>query len=201
MTTARGEATRRRLLDAAIEELAANGGDVEFAAVTKRAGTSAGLPYRYFKSKSGMIAALVDEFFDGWEAVAYRPTFSDISDDWWECEKVRIEKTVDYFFDHPLAPLIFTQLAGDAEVVGSVRQRVDAQVRGAAKNVRRGKSLGRVPSHIEPNLTGALLMGGVSQALASALAKSARVSRARLVKELHNFMHRVLCLGDVSNAA
>ena len=194
MSTAKGEATRRRLLDAALEELAANGGDVEFSAVTKRAGTSAGLPYRYFKSKSTLIAALIDEFFDAWEAIAYRPTFSEVSDDWWECEQVRLAKTVEFFYEHPLAPLVFTQLAGDAEVMGKMRQRVDAQVRGAAKNVRRGKRLGRVPDHIDPQIAGALLMGGVSQALALALSKNPPVRRSKLVQELQSFMRRVLCI-------
>ncbi|MEM6990946.1 MAG: TetR/AcrR family transcriptional regulator [Myxococcota bacterium] len=195
-TTPKGHATRRRLLDAALDELAANDGQVEFAAVTRRAGTSAGLPYRYFGSKSLMIVALIDEFFDAWEALAYRPTFQEVSDDWWVCECVRIDKTVTFFYEHPLAPLLFTRLGGDAAVMGRMRQRVDAQVRGAAKNVRRGKRLGRVPQHVDAKLSGALLMGGSSQVLALALASDPPLSRVRVARELRDFMQRVLCLEE-----
>ncbi|MEM9458855.1 MAG: TetR/AcrR family transcriptional regulator [Myxococcota bacterium] len=200
MTTPRGEATRRKLLDAALEELTLSGGEIEFAAVTRRAGTSAGLPYRYFKSKSMLIVALVDEFYDAWEAVAYRPTFREVSDDWWACEKVRIEKTVDFFYEHPLGPLI-SRLCGDAEVMGRMRQRVDAQVRGATKNLRRGQKLGRVPAHLDAPLCGALLMGGISLALAQAQAKTPPVRRGRLVCELQQFMRRVLCIEEYDHAS
>ncbi len=195
--TPRGIATRRWLLDAALAELTESEGDLEFAAVTRRAGTSAGLPYRYFRSKSTLLAALIDEFFDAWEAVAYRPTFAEVSDDWWECEKVRIAKTVEFFYDHPLAPLVFTRLAGDAEVMGRIRQRVDAQVKGAIKNLRHGRKIGRVPAHVDAPIAAAVLMGGTSQALALALSKSPPMPRSRVTAQLQGAMRRILEIREI----
>jgi AcrR family transcriptional regulator len=194
MLTKRGEATRRRLLEAAREELIACGGEFEFAAVAQRADVSAGLPYRYFESKSALCVALVDDFFHQWEAVAHRPILDELSDDWWIREQARIEKTVDFFYDHPLGSLVVTRLAGDAQVVGAVRERLTQQVHAATTNVARGQQLGRVPDFIDAELCGALLMGGVHQALATALSSQPAMERARVVWTLQDFMRRVLCI-------
>lgn len=196
MLTHKGEATRRRLLDAARDELVACRGAFEFAAVARRARVSTGLPYRYFASKSALCVALVDEFFNEWEATAYRPTFEEVSEDWWIREQTRIAKTVDFFYDHPLGALIVTRFAGDAEVVGALRRRLDRQVHGATTNVARGQRLGRVPTHIDAELAGALLMGGVHQALATALSADPPMARHRVVSNLVDFMRRVICICD-----
>ncbi|MEM9187576.1 MAG: TetR/AcrR family transcriptional regulator [Myxococcota bacterium] len=194
--TSRGSRTRQRLLEAATEELVAHDGAVEFAAVALRAGVSAGAPYRHFSSKSDLLVALVDSFYDAWEALAYRPTFEEVSDDWWEREKERIRVTVEFHYRHPLGALIQQRLIGDAEAVRHQRLRSDRLVRGAVKNVARGKSLGRVPAHVDAEICGALLMGGVGQGLHGALSRGRKMSRNRVVRELQNFMQRVLCINE-----
>jgi hypothetical protein len=45
-------------------------GEVEVAAVARRAGVSAGLPYRYFGTRSGLLIALVDDFYGRLETAA-----------------------------------------------------------------------------------------------------------------------------------
>lgn len=192
--TTRGRRTRARLLDAAIEELATHDGVLELAAVASRAGVSAGAPYRHFASKSELLVALVDSFYDEWEQLAYRPTLEEVSDDWWEREQERIRLTVEFHYQHPLGALMQQRLIGDAEAVRHQRVRSDRLIRGAVKNVTRGKKLGRVPSHIDAEICGALLMGGVTQALHGALARDRKMSRKRVVRELRSFMQRVLCL-------
>ena len=194
--TQRGSRTRERLLDAATQELVAHGGAVEFAAVALRAGVSAGAPYRHFSSKSDLLVALVDAFYDAWEELAYRPTLEDVSDDWWVREKERLRLTVEFHYRHPLGALMQQRLIGDAEAVRHQRLRSDRLVRGAVKNVARGQTLERVPAHIDAEICGALLMGGVSQALHSALAHQRKMSRKRVVRELQRFMRRVLCIED-----
>ena len=194
--TARGRRTKERLLDAAVQELVAADGDMELAAVARRAGVSAGAPYRHFSSKSGLLVALVDAFYDAFEEVAYRPTFEEVSDDWWEREKERIRKTVVFHYTHPLGAIMQRSLIGDADAVRRQRLRSDHQVRGAVKNVARGQALGRVPAHVDPEMCGALLMGGVNQGLRSAMSSKRKVSRKRLTAELQRFMQRVLCIDD-----
>lgn len=193
--TARGRQTRERLLAAATEELVANDGVMDFGTVARRAGVSAGAPYRHFASKSALLVALVDAFYDAWEAEAYRPTFDEVSADWWVREQERIRRTVAFNYAHPLGAVLQQHLIADGEASRQQRARTDRQVHGAIKNVRRGQALGRVPSHIDAAICGPLLMGGVNQALHSALAGDRRLGPDRVTRELQAFMGRVLCIG------
>jgi len=190
--TARGESTRERILEAARAEIIASQGAMELAAVAKRAGVSPGLPYRYFDSKSALLVAVVESFFDAVDAAVYRPVFEEVSTDWWERENARIAAMVDFFYDEPLGPFIVTQLAGDAAVVDAQHRRLTRQVRGAARNVQTGKEVGRVPARVDEQISGALLMGGVYQAIHFALTSEPRVRKHRLVSELQDFMRHVL---------
>lgn len=194
--TPRGRQTRDRLLRTAAQQLVRNDGAVDLAAVAREAGVSAGAPYRHFASKGDLLAALVDAFYDAWEEVAYRPTFAEVSDDWWVREQDRIRRTVDFHYDHPLGALIQQRLIGDAEAVRRQRTRSDRQVRGAVTNVLRGQALGRVPAHVDAEICGALLMGGVGQALHTALAADEPMPRERVVEALRRFMQRVLCIEE-----
>lgn len=194
--TERGRRTRERLLHAAAQELVECDGGMDLAAVATRAGVSAGAPYRHFASKSDLLVAVVDAFYDEWEAVSYHPTFEDFSDDWWVRERERIRRTVEFAYSHPLGALMQQRLLGDAEALRHQRVRTDRQVRGAVKNVRRGQALGFVPEHVDAELCGALLMGGVGQSLHSALARKRKMPRARVVRELQGFMQRVLCIEE-----
>ena len=80
--------------------------------------------------------------------------------------------------------------------MGRMRQRVDAQVRGATKNLRRGKKLGRVPAHVDAQISAAVLMGGTSQALALALSRSPPLPRARVTAQLQGAMRRILEISE-----
>lgn len=60
--TARGERTRRKLLDAAAEEFAENGFHAgSISAITRRAGVALGSFYTYFDSKDAIFRALVSD--------------------------------------------------------------------------------------------------------------------------------------------
>ena len=174
---------------------------MEFAAVARRAGVSPGAPYRHFASKSELLVAVVDAFYDDWEELAYRPTFAEVSSDWWERERERIRLTVEFHYDHPLGPIMQQRLLGDAEALRRQRLRSDRQVKGAVKNVARGQALGRVPAHIDAEMCGALLMGGVSQALHSAMTRKRKMSRKRVASTLQRFMQRVLCIDEQERRA
>ena len=173
-------------------EITEAAGNMELAAVAKRAGVSPGLPYRYFDSKSALMVAVVESFFDALDDAVYRPVFDDVSDDWWVRERFRIKRMVAFFYDEPLGPFIVSRLAGDASVVNAQHQRRSRQVRGAGANVRTGQSLGRVPAHIDPKVAGALLMGGVYQAIALGLTSEPRMSKKHITTQLQQFMRKVL---------
>ncbi len=188
----KGISTKERLLEAARRELTEGRGALELAAVAKRAGVSSGLPYRYFDSKSALVVAVVESFFDAYDEAAYRPTFEEVSEDWWARERFRVDRTVSFFYEEPLGAFVVSQLAGDAEVVNAQHRRIVRQIRGATRNVRTGQRLGRVPPHIDPELAGPLLMGGVYQVLNHALARRPRLPKAKVINELQTFMRKVL---------
>ncbi|MEM7160395.1 MAG: TetR/AcrR family transcriptional regulator [Myxococcota bacterium] len=194
--TDRGRRTRERLLEAAVQELVASDGAMDLAAVAARAEVSPGAPYRHFSSKSDLLVAVVDAFYDEWEEVSYHPTFEEFSPNWWVREQERIRRTVEFAYRHPLGALMQQRLLADAQALRQQRARTDRQVRGAVKNVRRGQALGYVPESIDAELCGALLMGGVGQSLHSALARKRKMPRARVVRELQSFMQRVLSIEE-----
>ena len=68
--TARGAATRRRLIRAAREELVEREGVLEIDSVAARASVSVGAIYRHFESRAGLVSAVVDDFYTRYRAEA-----------------------------------------------------------------------------------------------------------------------------------
>ena len=61
--------TRERLVRAAQEKLIQSHGHLEMQPVAKRAKVSVGLAYHHFGSKAGLIAAVVEEFYNRLDGV------------------------------------------------------------------------------------------------------------------------------------
>ena len=59
-----GQTSSEKLLQAAEDELIADNGQMEMSAVAQRAGLSVGLAYHHFGSKAGLVAAVVDRFYE-----------------------------------------------------------------------------------------------------------------------------------------
>ena len=116
----RAEQRRLAIIDAASEALVDGEGDFELQDVARRAGVSVGLPYHRFGSKSGLIAAVVDNFYDELDRVI------DLSDvppgDWTLRERERVGRLIDFLYDHPLAAVIISRLARDPAVAAPYRR-------------------------------------------------------------------------------
>src|ERR1700735_4382059 len=108
--------TPERLIRAAQEELIQGRGLLEMQAVAKRAKASVGLAYHHFGSKAGLIAAVVEAFYDRLEDVAFKPS-NLVSSDWAGREKERIAAYIAFHYDHPFAPLMVGPLSRAAEVL------------------------------------------------------------------------------------
>ncbi|GLZ29241.1 hypothetical protein Lesp02_14310 [Lentzea sp. NBRC 105346] len=183
--SARGSAARERILAAAAEEMAETG-DVEVAAVARRAGVSVGLPYRYFGTRSGLLSAIISAFYDRLEEAATNREFA--GDTWHERERARVIAWVDHLYDDPLSPVVLGRTAGDADAAGIEMQRLHAAIRRGARNIAHAQRDGDLPADRDPEMLVAAILGGVHTAVAVALTRSPRPDRALVAAELWAFV-------------
>lgn len=185
--------TPERLIRAAQEELIHSHGLLEMQAVAKRAKVSVGLAYHHFGSKAGLIAAVVEGFYNRLEEAAFNPSTL-ISSDWAGREKERIAAYISFHYDHPFAPLVVGALSRAAEVLDVEQAFTKRQLTAGAHNLRAGQRDGVIPADLDPRLTIALMIGGIRQALIGALTSSHRPDRAELTDKIWVFVAGALRL-------
>ncbi|HEY2052234.1 MAG TPA: TetR/AcrR family transcriptional regulator [Caulobacteraceae bacterium] len=179
--------TPERLIRAAQDELIQGGGLLEMQAVARRATVSVGLAYHHFGSKAGLIAAVVQSFYDRLEEVAFNPS-NLRSSNWPGREKERIAAYISFHYDHPFAPLVVGPLSRAAEVLDVEQAFTKRQLAAGAYNLRVGQRAGVIPADLDPRLTIALMIGGIRQALIGALTKVQRPDRKALTEKIWIFI-------------
>jgi AcrR family transcriptional regulator len=185
--------TPDRLIRAAQDELIHGGGLLEMQAVARRAKVSVGLAYHHFGSKAGLIAAVVEAFYDRLEEAAFNPS-NLTSSSWAGREKERIAAYVSFHYDHPFAPLVVGPLSRAAEVLDVEQAFTKRQLAAGAYNIRAGQRDGVIPADLDPRLTIALMIGGIRQALIGALTKPQRPDRRELTGKIWIFIADALRL-------
>lgn len=182
-TTPKGLATRRRLLAAASDLAVANRGHFEIASVAAAAGVVPSLVHRYFGSKAGLVAALLDDFYDRFHESVFALDLEDRGD-WAQHERLRLEAGVRYHYGEPLAAIVYGPLARDPEVARRESERVAAIVESAARSIRRGQRNGELPVGVDPGLAGAAMFGAMRQVMVEALARPSRPRPDRVIDVL-----------------
>ena len=164
------ERSRAVLIEAAAQALVEGQGHFELQDVARRAGVSVGLPYHRFGSKAGLVAAVVEHFYDEIEAVI---TLADVQQlDWAEREQVRLSRLIGFLYGNPLA----------------------------AQNIRKGQQRGQLPTAYQPEILSAMICGGLRHAVGQALASSPRPSRPQLTRQLWNFIINGLQLNAIDTS-
>ena len=185
--TRRGAATRQRLLEAAEHELVERDGGLEVAAVAARADVSVGLLYRYFGSKAGLVAAVVEAFYDRLQAEV-----TDVdpapSTDWATRERRRMELSVAFHYREPLAAVILSKLSREPGVAAVEMRRIGRLVEEAARNVASAQRRGELRRDADPRTVSAILLGGFRVAMAEALIRPDRPGERELTEELWRFV-------------
>ncbi|MEE2691643.1 MAG: helix-turn-helix domain-containing protein [Pseudomonadota bacterium] len=180
------EETKARLIEAAGAALLANDGALEMADVAARAGVSAGLAYHYFGSKAGLVSAVVEAFYDRYEAVANERM--DPRESWGRRERRRLGRVVDFLYAEPLAPVVLAMLGRTPEVAAVEIARQRAMIELAAHNIENGMRSGEIASEVDPIIAGAAIIGGIRQASALALEHKNRTPRETLADNLWTFI-------------
>lgn len=164
--TSRGRKTREKLIDAARGALIDGDGAAEITDIAKRAGVSAGLAYHHFNSKDGLVAAVVEDFYDRYGQVA-NGQFR--GESWAQREVQRVRAVVRFFLEDPFTRTLFGPLGRSSAVVHAEgRCMADLMARGAV-NIAQGQADGDLPRQADPNIAAAFVLGGMRQAVALAL--------------------------------
>jgi len=166
--TARGAASRARLIHAARAELIERSGSLEVDSVAQRADTSVGLIYRHFGSRAGLIGAVVDDFYARFrtEALEINPapggTFA-------ERERRRTELYVAFHYADPLARIIVHNLHLDADVAAMEARHRTEMIQLAERVMALGQARGEIPADRDPAFVAAMMIGGMREVLGVAL--------------------------------
>jgi AcrR family transcriptional regulator len=181
--TSKGERTRARLLACARSAAIENEGHVEIAAVAERAGVVPSVIYRYFGSKAGMVSALVDDFF---ARLHHEVLDLDLEGegDWATHEYLRLQLGVAFHYADELAPVLYTQLGREPEVMRTQAERVAAVIERAALSIRRAQRRGELPRGVDPELAGAAMFGAMQRVMVAACARPRRPPERKLVELL-----------------
>jgi AcrR family transcriptional regulator len=185
--------TRERLLAAAQEELIEGHGHLEMQAVARRAQVSVGLSYHHFGSKAGLIAAVVEEFYDRLDQAAFAGARLS-AESWADRERQRIGAYVAFHYDHPFAPLVIGPLSRASEVLDVETAFTRRQLAAGARMLEAARRDGIVSGDIDAHLTIALMIGGIRQALIGALTGERRPDPAQLTDDIWAFMAAALRL-------
>lgn len=180
-----------RLVRAAEAELLENHGHMEMLAVAKRAGVSVGSAYHHFGSKTGLLAAVVDHFYAPLRDISLGETIA-VDQNWLAREKARTRAFIDYFYDHPFAPLIAGRLGREPEVRDVESAHMSALFKEGARNLAQGQRQGVVSSDIVPDVVIGILMGGLRQAIDVAILAKKRPPKPVLLEQVWSFFERGL---------
>ncbi|MEV1003822.1 TetR/AcrR family transcriptional regulator [Nonomuraea sp. NPDC050202] len=180
----RAATTRSRILQAAADELVETG-DIEVAAVARRAGLSVGLPYRYFGTRSGLMSALIADFYDRLVTETVLGHFSGRT--WLERWRAQLTRWVDWVYDEPLAPVVLGRMVGDARVAAMEADCARRVIALGAKHVAAGQAEGAVTPGRDPELMSAAVVGGMRSILAVVLDQEPRPERAAVLEEIWQF--------------
>ncbi|MEO0435619.1 MAG: TetR/AcrR family transcriptional regulator [Pseudomonadota bacterium] len=188
---------RKNILAAAQGVLVNNDGRLEMSQVARAAGVSAGLAYHHFGSKEGLLAAVVNAFYDRVDQDILLARIEGYAD-WEERERARTELYINFLLSDPLGPLLVTSLAQTPEVAAIDAARWTSLVQVGARNIAEGQRLGMVRADESPSLLAAMVLGGVRSAVVHAIQEHRdalqRLTAERLTEEIWAFQKRALAL-------
>ena len=159
-STTKGKATRERLLAVAMEQAVASKGHVELAEVARQAGVVQGVVHRYFGSKSGLISAMVDDYYDRFHKQVLELYLNDTGD-WAVHERLRLRMGIQFHYAEPLSAVLHSTFVRDPVVARKEAQRIDGVVDLTARGIVRAQRRGELPRHVDPELAGAAMFGAM----------------------------------------
>ena len=171
-----------RILAAAEEILRDGDGELEMGQVAEKADVSVGLAYHYFGSKSGMLGAIIDAFYDRYNQVVNQYIDPDIP--WRVREKDRLMAAVEFLYNDPMAPVILGKMAHTNQVAAVESAQHEEMIEMAIRNIASGIRRGDIGGHIDPTIAGAAITGAMRSGIMHAMAMRPRPDPAKLTHQI-----------------
>lgn len=175
--------TRARILTAAANELIERDGNLEIATVAARCDVSQGLIYRYFDSKTALIAAVVDDFYD-----RYDQAVMDIDPlpgaVWAERERLRTKHSIEFYNRDALARIILLNRQKEPQVSLVEIRRLKAHIELGVQNIQIAQKKGEIPTSVNPEIASPMIMGGLREVIVQKLEGRLILNEAELLDEL-----------------
>ncbi|MQA73847.1 MAG: TetR family transcriptional regulator [Solirubrobacterales bacterium] len=179
----RGDRTRRRLLQAARDELLARSGHLEVGSVSRRAKVAPSVLYHHFDSKAGLVGEVVGAF--------YQRLHTEVLDhdpgavgDWFARERERARRGVRFHYGEPLAPVVYGPLSRDPGVASIEGRAITAAIDRTGHEIERAQRAGELPRGVDSALAAAAIFGAMRQLLAEAMSRARRPREALVVERL-----------------
>ncbi len=139
-------------------------GDFEMSDFAKRANVSVGLAYHHFGSKSGLIAACLDRYYQRLELVLNQPRRD--SDSWVEDLRRRVLNALVELFSDPISPVVFGPMNATNEVAEAERSW-RRNIHGAlAGRLVVGQQEGHVSGDVDTRVAASMMQAGMFDAVA-----------------------------------
>jgi AcrR family transcriptional regulator len=164
---------------------------LEVESVAQRAGVSVGLIYRHFGSRAGLVQAVIEDFYGRYrtEVLGVNPFPGGT---WAERERRRTVLGVAFHYQEPLARVVLSHLHLDAQVAVYEAAQLDEMIAMCASLVELGQKRRELPRDRNPQLTAAMIIGGMRRVLATALAQEPMPSEKKVVHDLWRFIAGVV---------
>jgi AcrR family transcriptional regulator len=179
---------RSLIVSAARASLLEGAGDLEMAEVARRAGVSEGLAYYHFGNKSGLLNAVVRDFYERLDEAVLAVPYEGAS--WTEREKARTREFVRLMYEDPVARLVVEVVRADpafAAEEAERRRRLNAL---GARNIAAAQKAGDIDKAQDPALLIAMILGGVTAGVSHALVSKPPLPLASAQEEIWSFVER-----------
>ena len=179
---------RRTLIDAALEVLVEGDGNLEVAAVAKRAGVSESLAYYHFRNKAGLLDAMVEDFYERLDESITAVPFE--GQTWREREESRVYAVVDFMYQDPASRLVANILVSDPKLLQKQRERQRRLDELGARNIAQAQRDGEIDAALDPHLLVSMILGGVLAGVNTGLSAQPTKPKERVAAEIWSFVAR-----------
>ncbi len=176
------------MIDAALEVLLEGEGQLEVAAVAKRAGVSESLAYYHFRNKAGLLDAMVEDFYQRLDESITAVPFEGPT--WREREESRVHAIVDFMYNDPASRWVANTVASDPKVAAKQRERQRRLDELGARNIAQAQRDGEIDATLDPHLLVSMILGGVLAGISHALSTQPPKPQARVAAEIWSFVAR-----------